>query len=211
MSTLQIRMVDSKFVSHNGVNVEVFEENYVKGNGWEARVKPDGRLECVASCYYHEELHLIKLKIHKGFVKLIMKIGREKCITLKSCKLEYGWPCDGIVGLPGGYIDKRRPYFRTDRFQKFLNDYKITSVRHESANGTYMLLTENYDGELLYYEELETDGNSELVLEDSENGIHRYEVTNATWTIKTVVEKNKKLRILYTTDNPEKIMNLPKL
>lgn len=210
MATLQIKMADSKFISHNGINVEIFEENYVKGNGWEARIDPNGKLECVASTYYQGELHLIKLKIHKGFIKLIMKIGREKGVLLKSCRLETAWPVDGIVGLPGGYIDTRRPYFRTNKFQNFLNEHEITSVRHESANGTYMLITEREDGEVFYYEELETDGNSELVLNDAENGICRYEVTNATWSIKTIKERTKKRKILYTTDNPERIMNLPK-
>ena len=208
MATLRLRIVDSKFVSHNGVNVKVFGERYINGNGWEATLEEDGKLECVALRYYAEELHLIKLKVNKGYFRLIHKVGNNRAEVLKSVKLE-NWPADVILGLPGGYVDYRRPYIRREAFQDFLDKYKISSVRNETANGTYQLIRDIKNGKLIYVEEIETDGNADLVLEDEENGLYRYEVTNASWVIKTVQQGGKEIRILYTLDNPELIENLP--
>lgn len=209
MATLRLRIVDSKFVSHNGISVKTFGERYVNGNGWEATLSEEGKLECIALRYYEGILHMVKFKVQKGYARLILKIGEKRANVLKSFKLEC-WPANVVLGLPGGYIDKRRPYIRRESFQKFLDEYDISSVRNESPNGTYQLIREVENGKIIYDEAIETDGNAKLVIEDDENGLYRYEVTDASWVIKTVIREGNNIRILYTTDNPELIMNLPK-
>ena len=209
MATLRIGIKESKFVSHNNVNLGTFEEHYVSGNGWEVTMSENGKLECVARQYYKGILHLVKFKVNKGYARLIIKRGDKRASIIKSFRLEE-WPSEVVLGLPGGYIDNRRPYIRRKSFQDFLDKYEIESVRNESANGTYQLIQEVKDGNIVYYEKIETDGNAKLVLKDSENGMYRYEVTNASWVIKTVLQESGIIRILYTTDNPELIMNLPK-
>ena len=210
MATLRIGIMDSKFVSHNNVNLRTFEERYVSANGWEVTMSEDGRkLECVARQYYGGIQHLVKFKVNKGYVRLILKRGDKRAKVIKSFKMEE-WPSEVVLGLPGGYIDNRRPYIRRKSFQEFLDRHEITSVRNESANGTYQLIQEIKDGNIIYDEKIETDGNAVLVSENTENGTCRYEVTNASWVIKTVQQESGIIRILYTTDNPELILNLPK-
>ena len=209
MATLRIGIKESKFVSHNNVNLRIFEEHYVSGNGWEVTMSEDGKLECVASQFYGGIRHLVKFKVKKGYARLIIKRGDKRASVIKSFKMEE-WPSEVILGLPGGYIDNRRPYIRRKSFQEFLDKYEITSVRNETANGTYQLIQEIKDGNIIYDEKIETDGNVMIVSEDTENGMYRYEVTNASWVIKTVHQDSGIIRILYTTDNPELIMNLPK-
>ena len=68
----------------------------------------------------------------------------------------------------------------------------------------------DFKNRIIYYETIETDGKAELVQEDDINGLCRYEVTHASWVIKTVQQEGGYIRVLYTTDNPEEIMNLPK-
>ena len=202
MPTLRIRIVDSKFVSHNGENVKTFEERYISGNGWEATISEEGKLECVALQYYGGVPHIVKLKVQKqGYARFIIKIGENPVRVLKKFKLET-WPADVVLGLPGGYIDKRRPYIRRKEFQDFLDKYEISSVRNETPNGTYLLFREVKDEKVVYNETIETDGDVIPVVEDSENNLYRYEVTNASWVIKTVENHGKILRVLYTMDNP---------
>ena len=210
MSTLRIRIVDSKFVSHNGVNLKTFEERYVNGNGWEATLSEDGNLECIAHRCYEGVLHLVKFKIKKGYVRLILKVGEKHGTVLRSFKLEH-WPANVVLGLPGGYIDNRRPYVRRKEFQDFLDKYDISSVRFESPNGTYMLIREVKNGKVIFNESIETDGNAKIVIKDDEKGIHRYEVTDASWVIKTIEKDCKRTRVLYTTDDPSMLENLPEI
>ena len=103
MATLKIQFKDSKFVSHNGVNVESFEENYVKGNGWECRITEKGRIDCIATEFYNGERHQIKLKIDKGYAKVLLKIGDGRPRAIKSYRMAM-WPQDGVIVLPAGFI-----------------------------------------------------------------------------------------------------------
>lgn len=210
MATLLIRIIDSKFVSHNGVNLKTFEEHHVSGNGWEATLSEDGKLECVALRYYEGVLHLVKFKIQKGYVRQILKIGDKRARVLRSFKIKK-WPAEVVLGLPGGYIDSRRPYIRTEEFQGFLDKYNISSVQNENANGIYQLIREVKNGEVVYEETIKTDGNVKLIKTDDENGFYRYEVTDASWVIKTIEKDGNKIKVLYTTDNPILIKNLPEI
>lgn len=218
MATLKIQFKDSKFVSHNGVNVETFEEKYVKGNGWECGITEQGRLDCIATEFYNGERHQIKLKIDKGYAKVLLKIGDGRPRAIKSYRMTM-WPQDGVIVLPAGFIDKRRPHFRNGEFQKFLDENCLTAVRNESANGIYQLMMEHNGHTVVFDEYIETDGRiTEISTEthdeskDGEFCIKRMlEVTDATWVIKNVWRLGKyQHRILYTFDNPKEIVGLPK-
>lgn len=221
MATLKIQIKDSKFVSHNGVNIKRFEETYVEGNGWKCTISENGRLDCIATEFYRGERHQIKLKIDKGYSKVILKIGSERPKTLKSYLLET-WPLDGVIILPTGYIDKRYPHFRNPDFQKFLDEYKISSVRNESPNKIFVTM-EDYNGHaVVFKEEIETDGELRVISEDvpvdeksRENPFtikRMLEVADATWVLKNVWKYGElKHRILFTLDNPKEIEGLPKI
>lgn len=220
MANLSIEVKDCKFVSYKGVNVKTFTENYVMGNGWECWIRETGRIDCMATQFYSGERHQIKLKIDKGYVKVLLKIGDAHPKVLKSFKLEE-WPVDGVLVLPTGYIDKRRPHFRNSNFQKFLDENDLTAVRYEAPNGIYRLLQEHNGHMVSFNEEIQTDGNCKLIPfpvgsdEKSDLGedtiINMMEVTDATWVIKAVYKLGEiKHRILYTLEEPQKIVGLPK-
>lgn len=221
MATLKIQLKDKKFVSHNNVNVVFFSENYIEGNGWECSITGDGNFYCIATRFYGGERHQIKLNVKNGYVKLLLKIGDGRPRVLKAYKLEK-WPNDGTIGLPSGFIDNRRAYFREIEFQKLLDEYGITSVRHISPNGVYPLIQKTLEDGEIFEEEMETDGNLKVTSNDevcfeedySDADEHYYqaEVTDATWAIKKVSKSGKIThRILYTLDDPRYMDNLPKI
>ena len=220
MATLKIEVKDLKFISHNEVNVEVFESNYLKGNGWECRIAENGRVDCIATEFYNGERHQIKLKIDKMYVKVLLKIGNGRPRVLKSYKLNT-FVVDGVIVLPGGFIDTRNPHFRNAEFQKFLDDYGLTAVRNQDPNGIYPLTMEHSGDTAVFYEDIETDGTirciSEKIETPKESGDGQFlikrmlEVTDATWVIKNVWRfKECQHRILYTLYNPKEITGLPK-
>ena len=221
MANLSIEIKDSKFVSHNGVNVKVFTENYVLGNGWECKIAENGRIDCISTQFYAAgERHQMKFKIDKGYVKVLLKIGDAQPKVLKSFKLDK-WPVDGILVLPTGYMDKRKPHFRKVDFQEFLDENVLSAVRYENPNQIYRLIQEFNGHTVSFKEEIETDGNSKLIPfpigidEKSDLGedtiVHMIEVEDANWVIKTVYKFGEiKHRILYTLEEPQKIVGLPK-
>lgn len=222
MATLQIEFKDKKFVSHNGVNVKIATKNHIEGNGWSGDVDENGNFYFISSQYYQGKRHQLKFKISNGYVKKLLKIGDGRPRALKSYRIP-NWPIDGIIGLSAGYIDRRVTYFRRDDFQQFLNEYGITAVRCEPASGIYNLL-KKYDGlhSMFLSESIETDGKVKMISEDVEvdeesvaksfDVTQMIEVTDASWTIKNVWKHDElKHRILYTLDNPQQIVGLPKL
>lgn len=218
MPTLKITLKNSRFADHNGTNVQFFSPTYVEGNGWECYIDSDGTIVCIAERFYNRERHSIKFKIKDGNVKLLLKIGNNFPCALKSYKLDE-WPVDGVIGLPGGYIDRRRAFFRKASFQLLLDELGLTSVRYEPANGIYVILEKFEKGNLIFKEEIEdTDGCKELVLNDIDTSdeeetftVRReIQVTDATWVIKKVTTQDKILRILYTMNDPKETKNLPK-
>ena len=156
MANLSIEVKDSKFVSHKGVSVQIFTENHVLGNTWECRITENGRIDCISTQFYSGERHQIKFKIDKGYVKVLLKIGDAHPTVLKSYKLEK-WPMDGVIVLPTGYIDKRRPHFRKSNFQKFLDKNTLSAVRCEDPNKIYRLLWEHNGHTISFNEEIQTD------------------------------------------------------
>lgn len=221
MATLQIEFKHKKFVSHNGVNVKVATDTHIEGNGWSGDVDENGNFYFIATQYYQKKRHQLKFKIVNGYVKKILKIGDDIPKVLKSYRIQ-DWPINGIIGLSAGYIDKRVTYFRTADFQQFLDEYSITAVRCEPANGIYNLL-KKHDGlhSTFFSESIESDGTVKVISEDikvdEESSLKPFdinemiEVTDASWTIRNVWKYGElKHRILYTLDDPQQIVGLPK-
>lgn len=222
MATLKIEFKDKKFASHNGVNAKVTTDTYTEGNDWIGKVDENGNFSFMATRYYKGVRHQLKFKITDGYVKKILKIGDDKPKVLKSYKMPE-WPIDGVIGLSSGFIDTRATYFRTADFQHFLDEYGITAVRCESANGIYNLLRK-HDGchSIFFSEEIESDGKIKVISQDSavnDKATEKpfdinyiAEVTDASWVIKNVWKFGElNNRILYTLDNPQQIVGLPKL
>lgn len=220
MATLQIEFRDKKFVSNNGVNVKVATDTHIEGNGWKGNVDENGNFYFIVREYHERVLHQLKFQIKNGYVKKTLKIGDQMPKVLKSFKIS-GWPIDGVIGLSDGYICNRTTYFRTVEFQKFLDEYGLTAVRCEAANGLYTCMEKRDNQSTFLSESIETDGYvrelstdyvddkyATKVLPDIEQVL---EVTDASWVIKTVWKRDElNSRILYTLDNPWKIIGLPK-
>lgn len=220
MATLQLKVQGSRFVGHNGVKVKVFTPTHVDANGWNCYIDDNGNISCVAEQHYKGVRHTIKFSLKNNYVKLLLKKGDARPMPLKKYRLDQ-WPINGVIGLPAGYIDRRRAYFREEKFQEFLNKYGLTAVRNELASGIYDLQEKFCKGKCFYKEEIETtDGQTELIFNDvdkdenAEEGTftvcRQVEVINATWVIKKVVKEGSTRRILYTSENPKEIPNLPK-
>ena len=221
MATLILKVENSKFVSHNGVNVEVFTENEVEGNDWECTISENGRIDCIATKFYYNERHQMKFKIDNGWVKLLLKINDDKPKVLKCYKID-DWPINGTLVLPDGYIDKRKPRFRTADLQHFLEEYSITAIRNQDPNRIYTTM-QDYNGSMFVFKEtIKTNGNAEVIFEETNADeryiktpfvkVERVEITGATWVLKTVYKKDKILHnILYTDKDLQVIVDLPKI
>lgn len=222
MATLQIEFKDKKFVSNNGVNVKVATDTHIEGNGWKGNVDENGNFYFIVREYHERVLHQLKFQIKNGYVKKILRIGQDaKPKVLKSYIIK-DWPIDGVIGLSAGYIDTRNTYFRTADFQQFLDEYGITAVRCESANGIYNLMQRDDGHSIFLFEGIETDGKIEATSRDTKadkktegspfDGDQMVEVTDASWVIKNVWKHGElNSRILYTLDDPQQIVGLPKL
>ena len=217
MPTLQLKVKNSRFVEHNGVEVKIFTPTYVEANGWKCYLNDNGNITCIAEKTYDDIR--FKIEIKNGYLKISSKKGDMRSKILKSYRIKE-WPVDGIIGLPRGYLDSIRPYFREEKFQEFLNDYGLSAVKCEEASTIYTLKERFCRGEITYKEEIEdSDGHIELISNDvhkagdNEDGtlkiLRKVQVTNATWVIKKVIKGTQISRILYTTKNPKQITDLP--
>lgn len=218
MATLRIKFQDGKFVSHNGVAIEKFTPNYVKGNGWNCQVNENGDFYCVVREERYGKIHQLKFCSSKGRIKLALRIGDGESQILKTYKLDK-WPTNGVIGLPSGFIDNRRPYFRYEEFQDFLDVYSITSVRRELSEGLYQLDKKVCESEIIKEEKIETDGHIDFLqgdvfkCKDENSFIERTNamVSDATWVVKyTYIKGIRTQKILITWRNPKKIEGLPK-
>lgn len=220
MATLQLKVKDSRFVEYYGVEVKSFTPTYVEANGWKCYSNDNGNIVCIAEQEINGMQYKSRIELKKGYAKILLKKGDMYPRVLNSYKLKT-WPANGIIGLPLGNIVSRSPYFRDEAFQQFLNEYGLSTVRHSEASSIYTLNEKIRRGEVSYKEEIDaSDGTTELIFNDIRKGEHdeegtftilrKVEVTNATWVIKKVVKGTKINRILYTTEDPEKITNLPK-
>lgn len=228
MATLKIELENGSFVGTNGCYITTVEPTHVIANGWNCLIKEDGTIECNSVRDYSDGEHSMRYVIlPNGFAKLTLKVPYERVKTLrkgyvipKGTKL-----CDGLLGLAGGYIDERYAYFRDGNFQKFLNKFGITAVKHEDPNQKFSGFS-NYSGWGTASQEVFSDGNIEWDYEDAPGSREYFEqpgcnpnlysgttyhtVTNATWAIVETRENYRDnhnyARILYTT--VRNVMNL---
>lgn len=217
MATLKIRLRNGKFVSHNGKNVEEFSEKHVIGNGWEGYINEKGEF----TCFYNEDCsgvrHKTRFYVRNGVIKTTLKIGENEPIILKKYRPEE-WPTDGIIGLPFGRMNGNRPYFRSEEFQNFLDEYGITAVRYDMPCDVFEMEKKIINSEIVTDEKIYTDGEIEtekVWLRYSSKDttvVHRKEkVSNATWVIvETIYKGVKSNKILITLGNPKEIVDLPK-
>ena len=218
MATLRIDVRNGKFIGHNGVNIGVFKENYVEGNGWRCYITEDGEVVCTNRGTYQGKEHTLKYTLRNGVAKLTARIGKEEAKILKKHKLNQ-CDLDGTIGLSAGPANLRRAYFRDRDFQEFLDKYNLTAVNNTEPNTTFRL-DEFNDSEGFLKQDIFTDGSIELEEEETltiETDIvgtefrasKKYKVTNATWAI-VKSEGNKGIsKVLYAIINPMKLTNLP--
>ena len=113
---------------------KVLEPQYVKGNGWECKIKSDGTVECKTKDSNDKELEFIIYP--NGFSKLVLKQGEKTKIIKQGYVINRkGEQLDGFIGLTvGGKIEKRYAYFRTKKFQKFLSMHDISRIEKQNPN-----------------------------------------------------------------------------
>lgn len=199
MATLRIRIEAGRIVSSNGVYFEGIYEDGLKavGNGWKVTIRP-------------------ATKKRPG--RIIAHCERNYSDGLAVCHREFRLE-DGLLGLAGGNVYDRYAYFRKASFQKFLDEFGITAVKHEDPNQVFTGFAA-YSGWGKAYQSVESDGEVEYHYLDDPNtraqfnqpganpnlytGEDRHIVSGATWAI---VEKKEDYRdnhnfsrILYTLE-----------
>lgn len=219
MATLKIKIENSKFISHNNVDVEEFTENLVKGNGWIVKIDENGEISCTATEIDEDGT---KKELRFTYIKQILKLELEdgdkgtRIIRLTEFR---DWNNEGTIGLSGGILEKRRVYFRKKEFQDFLDKYNIFSVRHINPNVRFKMRYTYNDGEKVYFDELKSDGNiiqrfsSVNVPQDGDgttfNEYYSGTVRSATWVCKTSWMKGEIInRVLYTELDPVELEGL---
>ena len=108
-------------------------------NGWDCSISENGTITCSAVWKYSDGEHSIHYMIQpSGFAKLTLKTPyktktlRKGYVVPKGMKLS-----NGVIGLAGGYIDNRYAYYRDSSFQKFLEEHKISAIKHEDPNQVF--------------------------------------------------------------------------
>lgn len=133
MATLKLRIRNGEFVSHNGVYMRDFSPTSVSGNSWKVSIRGK-KIICHAECEYSTGLAVQ----HRVF------------------KLE-----DGVVGLSGGDVRCAYAYFRSEKFQNFLDELGIDAIKHQDPNGEFMGYAAYPDA----YIKVKTDGEATSSLE----------------------------------------------
>ncbi len=145
---------------------KVLEPQYVKGNGWECKIKSDGTVECKTKDSTDKELEFIIYP--NGFSKLVLKQGEKTKIIKQGYVINRkGEQLDGFIGLTvGGKIEKRYAYFRTKKFQKFLSMHDISRIEKQNPNRSYITISAQGDEEG-YFLDVITDGDIEKCSKDN--------------------------------------------
>lgn len=149
MATLKINMENGFFSSHNGVYMTEFTPTHVSANGWDCVIREDGSVLCEATRDYSDGIHSMRYEITaNGFARLTLKVDGQPVQSLrKGFVLPRGEKLsDGTLGLAGGYIDERYAYFRDGSFQRFLDRFGITAVKHEDPNRLFVVRNARYGG-----------------------------------------------------------------
>lgn len=145
---------------------KVLEPQYVKGNGWECKIKSEGTVECKTKDSTDKELEFIIYP--NGFSKLVLKQGEKTKIIKQGYVINRkGEQLDGFIGLTvGGKIEKRYAYFRTKKFQKFLSMHDISRIEKQNPNRSYITISAQGDEEG-YFLDVITDGDIEKCSKDN--------------------------------------------
>ena len=145
---------------------KVLEPQYVKGNGWECKIKSDGTVECKTKDSTDKELEFIIYP--NGFSKLVLKQGEKTKIIKQGYVINRkGEQLDGFIGLTvGGKIEKRYAYFRTKKFQKFLSMHDISRIEKQNPNRSYITISAQGDEEGYFFDVI-TDGDIEKCSKDN--------------------------------------------
>jgi hypothetical protein len=214
-------MENGFFTCTNGRYVTEVTPTHVVGNGWDCSIRKDGSVVCDAVRDYSDGVHSMRYEIAKnGFARLTLKVEGQPLQTLrKGFVLPRGAKLtDGVIGLAGGYVDERYAYFRDGGFQKFLDKFGITAVKHEDPNQTFVVRNARYGGGECR-SRLRTDGKVDEVSYDSQRtdrwheecpgtcayeGEIIYRVTGATYVVHDQVshegDSHNCFHILYTLE-----------
>lgn len=182
MANIKFILKDGFFCEAEGYYVGEVTPTYAEGNGWACTIHEDGTIECYAVRDYSDGEHSMRYAIQpNGFAKLTLRTPSNGVKTIrKGYVLPKGTRLtDGVIGLSGGYIDDRYTYFRTSDFQEFLSEYKLTQMRKENPNRSYVERQEYKYCE--HYTRVFTDGVKRLIRRDWP--ISEIEVLHATYVI----------------------------
>ncbi len=177
MATTQLRILGGKIFSYNDRKFEKMSADglFYSGNRWSVQIVPptmeeDGKIICHSEENYQDGLAVC----HKEF-------------PLK----------DGTIGLSGGNIKTRYAYFRSTKFQKFLDDFGVTHVKYVDPNMAYPML-KTFNDTYRCMQKIYTDGDvfeipmqmldaDEVPRPGGNKKLYRcdscYMVRNATWVV----------------------------
>lgn len=213
MATLMVKIQNGFFSDSYGRYLESLSPTHLVGNGWDCTINPDGSLFCECAREYSDGLHSIRYVIQKsGFAKLTLKtpwtfkVLRRGFVTTKG--VPFG---NGTLGLAGGNVDERYAYYRDSAFQKFLEKFGITAVKHEDPNQTFAGFS-NYSGWGTASQIVYSDGKIQTEYEDCPGSLFKQTnlysgtdyntVSGAKWAIVETSENYREnhnfSRILYT-------------
>lgn len=218
MATLQIKIRDGKFISINSKNIEVAESKRIKGNGWNCRINEEGEVTCNGAFYFRSKKHWVKFVLKNGFSELIVtKVGEKKTVMEIHEEIKK-FPLDGTIYLPGNFSYTTIPFFRENGdLPAFLRKHGLTAFLEMDPNGKFNLTQERKGADIIYEDEVTSDGTVKLKFKRQEVGKNNLivfaeaQVLEATWVVKTTKQNGKIVaRVLYAKGNPEKIKGLPK-
>ena len=218
MSTYNISIEDGKFTTSNGNYEHERSEKYFLANGWEGEIQEDGTIFLEANRCYSDGENYIRVVISpNGYHKVTVKYGDdfEEKLIRKGFLTRKGEKLNGVLGLPGGNIEERYFYFRSNEFNNFLKLHGIDQVKkidpnnayNESSPWDYQSSDLRYEKKSIYYHDGTLEDTGKYRRDDGINPI--YKLSSATWFVDKTVTKDGLCRwshvTLYTLENP---MNL---
>lgn len=107
--------IQKRFIAAEGA--EIFKEDYVYADKWNCRVRYDGNVKCTACDSVNGKYYELCLKISPRGLVTISNVEGGTRNYLKSFRIK-GWPCNGVIKLTGGPIQKRNAYYINVDFYK---------------------------------------------------------------------------------------------
>ena len=232
MATYKINIENGKFTTSNGKYEHHLSEHRFVANGWIGVINDDGSIVLEASRCYSDGESTIRVTINSnGYHKVTTKFGDDDIVhtVKKGFLVRKGEPLNGTFGLPGGNIKARYFYYRSNDFNKFLEEHGLTAVSRENPNAVFNIRNARYGGGECHMKLL-TDGHCKDVGYDTGRSDHWEEicpntsasevnelirVTDASWVIKCQYEnecgRHNYSVILLTEKDPKEITNLPNI